>query len=499
MGKVIDILQNIHSLNATQQDVLSDPKRAILVQGGLGSGKSLTWQMDALITAFDNPGADILVLRKTFDQVIDSVVADLDNNFSYENLFPAELLYGGSWDTAFIKNDRRPHLKLNTGGTRPSRLHFRGAMHDGREDPKRFGSMPYVAAYFEEFSDFDNPKVFNYIDGRCRQKVSDRSYNRLMLVGNPPPDSHWSQYEFRTLPAERPEVAALRSFYIMPTEENRLHLPEGYIENMLATYSRGWVDRYLKGEAGIIEEGQPVMEGFFMPESRDGRPWHVAGDRIDFNPDWPVIRGWDFGVAYMACVWAQFIPIPKPHINILHSITGRNTNAYAFGHLVNPVSATMFPGAKFIDVGDPTGVARANTDGQSAYSVLADKHKIHIVPAPTNSVTGRINSLVEAFSKNSTPGTPYIQLSNSVGTAMLRDGLESGWGYTRQKDGYIKSNAEPSKNQYSHSCDGLGYIVVYLASYSDGIERVDRNNYGMVGGNKSNIINIASATGWKSA
>lgn len=482
MGREVGLFSALDKINPTQRKVLEDRKRAICVQGGLGSGKSLLSQMDILVTALDNPGCDLLYLRKTFEQIADSVIADMENNFVYNKLFPEAVLYGGSWDKAFFKNDRRPYLLINVPGPKPSRIHFRGAMHDGREDPSRFGSMPYLGAYFEEYSDFDNPKVFNYIDGRCRQQVplpnGKKSYNRLLLVGNPPMDSHWSQKEFIRLPAERPEVAALRSFYKLPTEENRTNLPSGYIENMLASYSESWIARYLRGEAGIIEEGQPVLEGFYMASSRDGRPWHVGEDRIPHNPIYPVIRAWDFGVAYMSCVWMQYAPEPYPHVLVLHEITGRNTNAFAFGHLVRPISQTMFPGAMFIDVGDPTGVNRSPADGRSSFSVLADKHNISIMPAPTNNVLERINTMVEMFSRNSRPGVPFVQISHAIGTETLRDGLEAGWAYKRESGGFIKPHAEPLKNQYSHGADALGYGMCYINAYKDAIEPVRGDHAG---------------------
>lgn len=468
------IFHRIRRINPTQLAVLQDRKRAICVQGGLGSGKSLLLEMDAITTALDNPGCDILIIRKTFEQVADSVISDLEANFVYNELFPEAILNGGKWSKAFFKNDRRPYLLFNTPGKKKSKIHFRGAMHDGKEDPSRFGSMPYLAAYFEEFSDFDNPRVFNYIDGRCRQKVpsNPHSYNRIMLVGNPPMDTHWSQKEFRTLPAERAEVAALRSFYILPTKENIQNLPDGYLENMLATYSEAWIRRYLDGEAGIIEVGQPVLEGFYLSNTRDGMPWHLHREQLEFNPGWPVLRAWDFGVAYMSCVWMQFIPVPYPRVVILYEHTGQNTNAYHFGKSVKPISQNKFPGAVFIDVGDPTGRNRSLADGRSPFKVLREKHGINILPAPTNNVTQRINTMVEFFARNSRPGEPFVVVSGGVGTQRLRDAFEAGWAYKREEGGYINPGAVPLKNQYSHGADATGYGFCYFDAYSDSIEPV---------------------------
>lgn len=472
MAQTPGVFHRIRRINPTQQAVLEDRHRAICVQGGLGSGKSLLLEMDAIITGLDNPGCDILIIRKTFEQVADSVIADLEANFVYKELFPEEILYGGKWSKAFFKNDRRPYLLLNTPGKKKSKFHFRGAMHDGKEDPSRFGSMPFLAAYFEEFSDFDNPRVFNYIDGRCRQEVPSNpySYNRILLVGNPPMDTHWSQKEFRALPAEDPQVAALRSFYLLPTRENLDNLPDGYYQNMLATYSEAWIRRYLNGEAGIIEVGQPVLEGAYLSNTRDGRPWHLHPEPLEFNPGWPVIRAWDFGVAYMSCVWMQFIPLPYPRVIILYEHTGQNTNAYKFGQKIKPMSQNMFPNAKFIDVGDPTGKNRSLADGKSPFKVLREKHGIFVHAAPTNSVSARINVMVEFLSKTSRPAEPYVILSGGMGTQRLRDGFEAGWSYKREEGGYINPGAVPIKNQYSHGCDAAGYGFLYIDNYSDSIE-----------------------------
>jgi hypothetical protein len=153
----------------------------------------------------------------------------------------------------------------------------------------------------------------------------------------------------------------------------------------------------------------------------------VAEGRIETNEKYPIIRGWDFGVAYAACVFAQYIPEPHPVLNILHEITHRQTNALEFGGPVRAISSLLFPKHEFIDRGDPAGKARSIATGDTAFKVLAKEHGINVVQAPTNDAGKRIAALTEAFSRVGYGGRPFIRISNGVGTQFLRDGLMAGW------------------------------------------------------------------------
>jgi len=457
---IIDLFGRIE-LNPTQEAAIGDEHRATLVQGGFGSGKSVCLQGKVNSYAMDNPRANMLIVRRTYEQVVDSVIADFELKFSSselsDRLWPQEILRGGRWDTAFSVNDRRPTLEYINGAVG----HFRGVIHDGREDPKKFGSIPFGAAFLEEMSDFKDPTTFNYLDGRCRQKTTADGYNRLFLVGNPPPANHWSQYEFIELLRLKPEVAKLRSHYILPTEENRQHLPAGYIENMMATYSRSWIKRYLLGHAGIIEEGQAVLKGVYAPETATGAPWHNAEGPLPVVRGWPIFRGWDFGVAYASCVWLQYVGDPFPQIRILHELTERETSAKHFGPPVKVISAVKFPGFRFIDIGDPSGRNRSLSDRRSPFEVLRDEHGIDVKPAITNEIEQRKDAMIGLFSRMAKAGQPYVQISNIPATEFLRDALEVGWAYPKDSAGYV-GQIHPIKNEYSHAADALAAIAVSL-------------------------------------
>jgi len=465
METTIDLFGRI-DLNPKQGDIVGSDKRALCVQGGFGSGKSVTLQGDMLSFALDNPRSSVLVLRKTYDQVVDSVIADLRDKFTSpdpaQRLWPEEILLGGNWDSAFKMNDRKPSLELVNG----TQLQFRGIIHDGREDPKKFGSVPFAGVYIEEFSELKEPTTFKYLDGRCRQKTTPDGYNRIVMVGNPPDQSHWSQHEFRELPRQNPAIAARRGFYILPTRDNVMHLPIDYIENMEATYSRSWVKRYLEGHTGIIEVGQPVLMHAFNPETATGAPWHVAEGDIEHAYEYPVLRGWDFGVAYASCVWAQVIPDPYPHVVVLHELTHRQTSALHFAPVVKLTSAIKFPDCKFVDIGDPSGKNRSLSDRRSPFDVLRDEFKIDVIKAPTNEIEKRKDAMVDLLSRTARGGRPFLQVANTSGTEFLRDALEVGWAYPTDGEGYV-GRIEPIKNEYSHCADALSYLAVHIENEVD--------------------------------
>lgn len=460
--EVIDLFGKI-VWNPTQEAALNDPKRSILAQGGWGSGKSTWLQGDMLQTTLDNPGIPVLIVRKTYDMIIDSVIPDLEEKFTSpydtEQLWPPEILKGGSWARAFSINDRRPVLEFEDGGV----WHFRGATHEGKEDPTKFGSKPFGAVGMEEFSDFKSDKTFKYLDGRLRwfNPANKHGYNRFSLAGNPPEnDRHWSQEEFVHKVAKDPRLASLRSYYRMPTDENWKHLPEEYIEN-LKQYSKAWQRKYREGHCGIIEEGTPVLVDVFHPETPDGKGWHVSDVKLEPVQGVPVWRGWDFGVAYMSVVWAQF----HPELNqfIVHmEVTERQTSALHFGRKVKMISAQMFPGCRFIDYGDPAGVARSAADKRSPFKVLNSIHKIRVISAPTNDFEKRKDSFIEFMSRLAGAGMPLFCISQHEGTEFLQEALELGWAFPENKEGFIMPAQKPKKNQYSHAADALGYILVSL-------------------------------------
>lgn len=437
--------------------------RAVMGQGGWGSGKSTWAQADLLHTTVDNPGIPCLVIRLTREQILDSVIPDLEEKFTSpdhtKRLWPEEILKGGKWDRAFFPNDRKEYLEFRDGGV----WHFRGAIYNGREDPSKFGSIPFGAGWFEEFSDFKSPKTFKYVDGRMRwfNPSNPNGYNRIILSGNPPDDdSHWSQDEFIKIPAKKPKVRALRAFFRLPTRENVKHLAPGYIENLEDSYSPAWIKRYLEGFTGIIEEGMPVLKDHFSPETPTGKEWHVSEERIVPVKGVPVWCGLDFGVAYMSAVWAQYSPDLEAIVVHLE-LTGRETSAYHFGSRIKQVNSQMWPSSNVIYYGDPSGSRRSEADMKSAFSVMKRKHGIKVIPAPTNDFEARRDAYFEFLSR-SKGGHPMLVISNHEGTESLQESLELGWALPDNMQGYVEPDARPRKNRHSHPADALGYVLVSL-------------------------------------
>lgn len=437
--------------------------RAVMGQGGWGSGKSTWAQGDTLHTTVDNPGMPILIVRRTREQILDSVIPDLEEKFTspdpLKRLWPESILKGERWSRAFSPNDRKECLEFKNGAT----WHFRGVIYEGREDPSKFGSIPFGSAWFEEFSDFKSPKTFKYIDGRMRwhDPSNPTGYNRIVLSGNPPDDdSHWSQVEFIKIPAKNDKVHRLRAHFRLPTRENKAHLAAGYIENLEDSYSTAWVKRYLEGFTGVIEEGMPVLADYYMAETPDGRPWHVAHERIKPAKGVPVWCGIDFGVAYMSAVWAQYNP-DMDALVIHFELTGRETSAYHFGSKIKIINNQLFPGNPIVYYGDPAGRRRSEADLKSGFSVLKKKHGIRVTAAPTNDWLPRRDAYFEFLSR-SKGGYPMMVISNWEGTERLQEALEMGWVIQETDDGFIDPEAKPKKNRSSHPADALGYILVTI-------------------------------------
>ena len=86
----------------------------------------------------------------------------------------------------------------------------------------------------------------------------------------------------------------------------------------------------------------------------------VPLDVVPYDPQQPILRGWDCGHVTPAVVWGQ---IDKDgRLVIYHSHFEKRMGATEFARVVNNLSAAYFPNARmFRDFGDPAGSVNAGT------------------------------------------------------------------------------------------------------------------------------------------
>lgn len=184
----------------------------------------------------------------------------------------------------------------------------------------------------------------------------------------------------------------------------------------------------------------------WFPEFR--MEFHVAQEPLKPFPGKPIIRGWDYGLT-PATLWCQYGP--KGELLVLAEVQSRDCGITAHGKVVAAESAA-YAGHSFVDIGDPAGRQRAQTDEQSCVDILRDRYGINVQDGPVSAMA-RWEAVRQRLTTMTDTGGPMLLVDPSC--AVLIGGFTGG--YCRRKVGE-KYLEEPEKNEYSHTQDALGYI-----------------------------------------
>ncbi|MDR3563254.1 MAG: hypothetical protein P4N59_17730 [Negativicutes bacterium] len=170
-----------------------------------------------------------------------------------------------------------------------------------------------------------------------------------------------------------------------------------------------------------------------------------------------IVRGWDYGLT-PCTVFAQFGP--KGELVVLKEIQSVDCGVTAHARVVQAESMS-FAGYSFVDIGDPAGRQRSQSDETSCADILRDKYGIYVQDGPVSAVK-RWEAVRTRLTTVTETGGPMLLLD--PGCKWLIGGFTGG--YHRRKIGerYLE---EPDKNEYSHTQDALAYI----AAGSAGTER----------------------------
>lgn len=197
-------------------------------------------------------------------------------------------------------------------------------------------------------------------------------------------------------------------------------------------------------------EGVPVYGDDFS------RSFHVSEKSLEYAPNYPMIRGWDFGLGKggMACVFGQLLSHER--LFIYREITATDMDIEHFAPEVKRLSTEWFGECReWFDVIDSTGFNRSQINKlKSCGSVINDMLGTSCVPG-LKSIIERRRSVTN-FLKAAVKGLPSFVISGpdcpvSVG------GFEGGYHFGFAKDGQVKD--EPEKNVYSHPQDAIQMIA----------------------------------------
>ena len=404
------------------------------------------------------------VIRNTFPQLIDTTIKTVKDWLPFETWgryhaqrhdYTITGIEGCEIELMFRALDRPDHLRNLLG------IEFTGAwINEGREVPRAIldGITGRVGRY---------PKV---IDGGC-------SWFGIIMDTNPPDDESWwfKMFEEMEFPediemfcpgcgikfdvginkGECPEckLKYLEIFKqpsgVSPLAENIPYLPPNYYTNMMIGKESDWIQVYVKGMYGVVQEGKPVY-----PMYND----RIHCSPVKFNPKFPVYRGFDFGLT-PACIMAQMPPTGQ--LKVGYELCADRAGADRFSDEVLKYCAINMPGDKweYIDIGDPAGNTASQTDEKTCFQILRGKG-IKIQPGHQGlemrleSVRYPLHTMID--------GNPGIIIDPRC--KRLRKGFLGRYQYRRKITSREEYHEVPDKNDYSHIHDGLQYICSALFS-----------------------------------
>jgi hypothetical protein len=228
--------------------------------------------------------------------------------------------------------------------------------------------------------------------------------------------------------------------------ENIPNLTLGYYQRLALGKSAEWIKVYVRGEYGFVMDGKPVF-----PEYND----RTHCQKIEPVEGSPIYRGWDFGLT-PACVFSQILPDGR--WLIFDEMTSDNMGIDRFSDQVLLHCARSFPPkVEFVDIGDPAGQQRAQTDEKTVFQILQAKGieieggeqtlalRLEAVRKPLNSMVG---------------GEAQFILNPRCKS--LRKGFQGGYHFRRMQTNVERYTDQPDKNAFSHPMDGLQYVATRL-------------------------------------
>jgi hypothetical protein len=271
------------------------------------------------------------------------------------------------------------------------------------------------------------------------------TWHGIVLDSNPP-DTDSKFYRFFEERELDPSHAAIfkQPSGRGPNAENLSNLPGGarYYHNLAAGKDLEWAKVFCDGEYGFIVEGRPVF-----PTYSDST--HCREFRIYRNC--PIYRGFDFGLT-PACAFAQLAP--SGQFLLFDEFCTEDSGIDQMSDELLIHCSTHYPDSEYIDVGDPAGSQRAQTDQKTCFQILQAKG-IDIIPG-MQSLAIRLESMRNPMMRMY-KGDPGLLVHPRCKT--LRKAFLGGYHFRRLQTSDERFTSVPNKNYYSHITDAACYIA----------------------------------------
>lgn len=414
-----------------------------LALGPFGSGKSTACVVEMVSRALaQKQGPDgirrsrFIVIRNTYRQLNDSTIRTVHNWLpphifgtykQSDQSYVVKAFEGVEFEILYRALDRPDHV-----GNLLSVEATSGWVNEAREVP-----WPIIEALQGRVGRYPAAK-----DGGC-------SHYSVWMDSNPG-DQDSKMYKYFCEQEHPPGHAELfkQPSGLSSKAENLDNLPGGqkYYTTMAEGKDPEWVKVYCQGDWGYTQEGKPVFSQYLDQV-------HCV-ENVKPESFTEIYRGWDFGLT-PACVFLQLTSTGQ--LIVFDEMTSESMSVDQFSDEVLEHSSRKYPDYTFIDIGDPAGEQRAQTDAKTCFQILHSKG-INI-EAGMQSESIRLESVRRPLTRL-VGGKPGFQLHKRC--KQLRKGFMGGYCYRRLMTSQERYTDRPDKNQYSHPHDALQYPLTRI-------------------------------------
>jgi hypothetical protein len=194
-----------------------------------------------------------------------------------------------------------------------------------------------------------------------------------------------------------------------------------------------------------VFEGKP-----FFPEFKE---YNIG--QFEYYPRETLYRGWDYGFHRPCCLVTRINPFDQ--WCWLEAILGEDEGIMEFGKRVQRYCHATYPGAKYVDVGDPAGEQVSDKSEKTSVQIL-QALGIYVrsrrQPIKQGSEIIRQKLIMRADGK--------VGLLVHVSQSYVIDGFKGGLHYPETKEGLFKSEFYEKDGYYDHVFDAGRYLATDL-------------------------------------
>ena len=415
-----------------------------LMFGPIGSGKSVTCCMEMMAKSLQQkPNKEGVrksrwaIIRNTYRELIDTTMK------TWFDWFPEDMGHLMKQDMVWTVN-----YPLGDGTTVHAEFMFRAL--DKPNDVKKLLSLELTGAFINESREVPK-QILDMLVGRVGRFPSMRdggaSWYGVIMDTNPPDSDHWM---YKLFEEQLPDNYAIFHQPSGTSEdaENIENLPIGYYQNMQSGKDQEWINVYVHGNYGFVQDGKPVFQ-----EYKDDT--HSTSEPIVINLKLPIYVGIDFGLTPAAVFGQKNI---SGRWLIFDELVAEDMGAKNFGRLLNEKINHEYPDYEFEIYADPAGDQRAQTDEITPFQIL-ETQGISAWPTYTNDFIIRREAVAAPLSRMDFAGNPGFLVGPKA--IMCRKALAGGYKYKRMAvSGQERFMDKPDKGRYSHVADALQYLMV---------------------------------------